>query len=134
LDPGFFRASQAKDGVNFMSAEMPTHPDPALLRIVEATLDEFQEHGIRVVVNEMQEAPHAYGEAGAHDDYHRWLVETLSPILARHRVPLVSVDFSQLNDDDYFDYNHLNSRGIAKFTPMLAAQLASLLPAHPPSK
>jgi hypothetical protein len=132
LDTDFFRASQAKDGVSFATAQIPAYPDPGLLQIVEATLEEFQQRGIHVVINEMQEAPHAYGDAGARDSYHRWLVEGLRPILIRHRVPLVGADFSKLNDDDYFDYNHLNSQGITKFTPLLAAQLAPLLPARPP--
>jgi hypothetical protein len=41
--------------------------------------------------------------------------------------PYVTTDLERLQNDDYFDYNHLNSNGIEKYAPMLAAALRPLL-------
>ena len=45
---------------------------------------------------------------------------------ARH-IPYVRVDWRAFSDSDYFDYNHLNSQGIGKFTPQFAAHVKPYL-------
>jgi hypothetical protein len=40
-----------------------------------------------------------------------------------HGLRYVRADFNRYADSDYFDYNHLNSRGIEKYTSELAALL-----------
>jgi hypothetical protein len=42
-------------------------------------------------------------------------------------IPYVRVDWDAFSDADYFDAYHLNSRGIARFTPMFAAAVAPAL-------
>jgi hypothetical protein len=40
----------------------------------------------------------------------------------------VRPDFESLPSEDYFDYNHLNSIGVEKFSEILAPLLAAKLP------
>lgn len=125
-DPAYFRARQvsqpAADPASFTWT-----PDPVRVRIFEAMLDLLRERGIATIVNEMEEAPYIYGGDAMRAKYRDAMDRHIRPRVAARGFPYMRVDFDRLNDDDYFDYNHLNSRGIERFTPMLAAKLRGLL-------
>lgn len=125
-DPAYFRVRQvappAADPANFAWS-----PDPVRVRIFEAMLDLLRERGIATIVNEMEEAPYVYGGDAMRAKYRAAMDRHIRPRVAAHGFPYTRVDFDRLNDDDYFDYNHLNSRGIERFTPMLAEKLRGLL-------
>ncbi len=124
-DPAYFRARQipAKtDPTRFFWT-----PDPARLRIFEAMLDLLRERGIKTIVNEMEEAPHVYGGDAMRAKFRDAMDHHIRPLAVARGFPYTRVDFDRLNDDDYFDYNHLNSRGIERFTPMLAEKLRGQL-------
>lgn len=98
--------------------------DPASLRLFEEMLAIFKANNIKLVVNEMEEAPFMYSDVSWHRRFMRDVVEKRVRELG---FSYVRIDFDRLSDDDYFDYNHLNSRGVARFTPLLADQLRPYL-------
>lgn len=124
-DPAYFRARQTP--VKTDPANFAWTPDPVRLRIFEAMLDLLHERGIATIVNEMAEAPHIYGSDAMRAKYRDAMDRYIRPRAAARGFPYTRVDFDRLTDDDYFDYNHLNSRGIERFTPMLAEKLRGLL-------
>jgi hypothetical protein len=124
-DPAYFRARQVPAKTD--PARFAWTPDPVRLRVFEAMLDLLRERGIATIVNEMAEAPHIYGSDAMQAKYRDAMDRYIRPLAAARGFPYTRVDFDRLNDDDYFDYNHLNSRGIARFTPMLAEKLRGLL-------
>ncbi len=94
-------------------------PDPAYWRMFEEMLDLFQSHGVRVIVNEMEEAPFIYRNQLLREKWRAFMRDVVSRRVREAGFPYVHVDFDRLTDDDYFDYNHLNSRGIAKFATLI---------------
>lgn len=124
-DPAYFRARQVPAKTD--PASFAWTPDPVRLRVFEAMLDLLRERGIATIVNEMAEAPHIYGSDAMQAKFRDAMDRYIRPLAAARGFPYTRVDFDRLNDDDYFDYNHLNSRGIARFTPMLAEKLRGLL-------
>jgi len=124
-DPAYFRVRQTPAKTD--PADFAWTPDPARLRIFEAMLDLLRERGIATIVNEMEEAPHLYGGDAMRAKYRDAMDRHIRPRVAARGFPYTRVDFDRFGDDNYFDYNHLNSRGIERFTPMLAEQLRGLL-------
>jgi hypothetical protein len=124
-DPAYFRARQIPAKTDPTS--FAWMPDPVRLRIFEAMLDLLRERGIATIVNEMEEAPHVYGGDAMRAKFRDAMDRHIRPLAVARGFPYTRVDFDRLNDDDYFDYNHLNSRGIERFTPMLAEKLRGQL-------
>ena len=100
-------------------------PDPVRLRLFKAMLDRLHDRGVNVVINEREEAPYNYGPPArkSRESSRAFLRTVVMPIVVERNFPYIRVDFNKLHDDDYFDYNHLNSNGIAKFLPMFVAKL-----------
>ncbi|MBF0415490.1 MAG: hypothetical protein HQL79_06945 [Magnetococcales bacterium] len=132
IEPEFFRSEQrafAKDNPQ-SSNEDPSHvlPNPLRMRLFEEILDLFTHHGIRLIVNELEEAPFTYGSPQRRQQWHDFMDKKIRPIVENHHFPYIRLPLEQLNDADYFDFNHMNSQGIAKYTPMLANGLRAYLP------
>ncbi|MBF0434818.1 MAG: hypothetical protein HQL77_05515 [Magnetococcales bacterium] len=132
IEPESFRAGQrifAKDNPQ-LSSEDPTHviPNPLRMRLFEEILELFKHNGIRLIVNELEEAPFTYGAPQRRQQWQDFMDKKIRPIVERHHFPYVRLPLEQLNDADYFDFNHMNSQGIAKYTPMLANGLRAYLP------
>ena len=53
--------------------------------------------------------------------------EQVRPEVERRGFVYLRADLDRLDDADYFDHNHLNSRGIATYSRLLAPLLAPLL-------
>jgi hypothetical protein len=131
LTPDFFRHKQA-EGL----AEDGSHlsVDPAGVGAAEeywnqfvAILALFEAHGVQLIVNELEEAPHQYRSEALRDEFRNFMRETVEPEVLRHGFDYVRVDFDSLEDADYFDYNHLNSRGIGTYSTMLIENLRPYL-------
>jgi hypothetical protein len=122
LDHDFFRRKQKEYGAS-TSGNLPTAAAP-FWRIFAETLAIFKAHGVNLVVNEMDEAPFTYAHGlEQRRSFHEYMRDVVGGRVREAGFPYVSVDFEQLSDTDYFDFNHLNSRGAQKFIPMLADQL-----------
>jgi hypothetical protein len=130
LLPEYFFAKQREDGSGVWRpsdavAEAYTPPPlaPVSLRMFEAGLQAFKDAHIPVTVNMMEEAPHTFGNQILRRKYREFLDQKLRPIVESYGDDYVHADYSSMTDADYFDYNHLNSQGIAKYTPLLLARL-----------
>jgi hypothetical protein len=102
-------------------------PPPDCLGLFDRILAEFQRRGVHVIVNEIDEAPYVFGSAENREAFREVMRTIVRPMVEARGIPYVTTDQDQLQNEDYFDYNHLNSSGIAKYTPMLAAALRPLL-------
>ncbi len=129
LDPSYFRAKQMKmlqEKLNDQTKHDITSlwkPNPRYWRLFEAMLLLFKEHKINLVVNEMEDAPFIYKTEEELRFYRSFMREQVQPLVEKYGYPYIRVDFDELDDADYFDYNHLNSRGVEKYTPMLVQKL-----------
>ena len=54
----------------------------------------------------------------------RAFMEKVRAEAERRGIPYIRADFSQLGDEYYRDYNHLNERGVMRYAKMLAPLLA----------
>jgi hypothetical protein len=122
LDPEYFRKKQREFG-SYSSGTAP-EADPGYWRVFTAILQTFKRNGVSLVVNEVEEAPFLYGDAAERQVYRKFMHDTIEPAVRSYGYPYIRVDFDRLIDDDYFDWDHLNSAGVQKLTPMLAETLA----------
>lgn len=125
LDPGFFRGKQQEDALARAgrSPDVPREPDPAYWNLFVAILETFRRSGVRLVVNEFEEAPYVYRPAELRAGWRAFMREKVAPEVEKRGFAYVRVDFDPIGSDDYFDFNHLNSDGVAKFSPAFASAL-----------
>lgn len=129
IEPAYFRARQREMAAHLEPAPARAfEPDPARWRTFVAILDLFAGHDVRLVVNELEEAPYFYRDPGRAEHYRGFMRDRVRPFVESRGVPYVRTSLEQLDDADYFDFNHLNDRGIDRFTPMLAEALRPYLP------
>ena len=102
---------------------MPPPLAPVSLRMFEAGLQAFRDAHIPVTVNMMEEAPYTFGNQILRRKTGKFLDQKLRPLVESYGDDYVHADYSSFTDADYFDYNHFNSQGIAKYTPLLLAKL-----------
>ena len=121
LDPAYFRRKQREFGP-ILAAEAPG-VEPAYWRLFEEMLRTFKENGVRLIVNEIEEAPFLYGSPERRDMFRQFMRDKVEKRVLEEGFAYTRVDFDRFADDDYFDWDHLNSIGASKFTPMLADQL-----------
>jgi len=104
-------------------AYTPPQVPPVSLRMFEAGLQAFKDAHIPVTVNMMEEAPYTFGNQILRRKTREFLDEKIRSIVESYGDDYVHADYSSMTDADYFDYNHFNSEGIAKYTPLLLAKL-----------
>ena len=133
LTPGYFREKQremAKTQWHLPDREaeafQPRLTAPVSVKMFEAGLSAFRAAGIPVTINLMEEAPFVFPNEIVRKKYRRMLDQMVRAMTARYGDDFVHVDYSSFVDSDYFDYNHFNSTGIAKYTPMLIHELGHL--------
>jgi hypothetical protein len=126
LDQEFFRAKQrTMGGSSDYSGQEPQHVQ---LKLFDAILDLFAERRTRLVVNEVEEAPFIYTAPENRERWRRFMRDRIQPRVENRGFAYERTDLDRLHDDDYFDYNHLNSQGIEKYTPMIAEIVRRHLP------
>lgn len=131
LDPGFFRRMQRESASTMKPlAGARFVPAPEYWNTFLGIVDLLAAHDVQLIVNEFEEAPYNYSIPENRRAYRAFMRQVRDFFLARG-IPYVRVDFDQLKDADYFDYNHLNSQGIEKYSAMLATELQPLLAARP---
>ncbi len=127
IDHAYFRRKQQELLLHLRPLPGATyHPDPARWSNFLAILDLFQRRHVRLIVNEVEEAPYNYSYPGDRRQL-RAFMATVRAEVERRGIPYVRADWDQLVDADYFDWNHLNSDGIAKYTKLLAPLLRAEL-------
>lgn len=135
-DHEYFRMKQRENlesmggALSDREAEMKTLPaskmDPDYMELFRRILAEFKSHNVQLIVNEVEEAPYTYRNPQLRDK-HRKLMEIVRAEVQQQGIPYIRVDWDKFDDSDYFDYNHLNSKGVDKFTPLFAEQFRTAL-------
>jgi hypothetical protein len=126
LLPEFFREKQQEFAAELEPVKEPRYtPDPEYWQNFVAIVDLLQSRPIRLVVNEFEEAPYYYALPENRRVYRAFMAEVRAYLEARG-IPFIRVDFDRLVDADYFDYNHLNSRGIERFNEMFVEEFRSI--------
>lgn len=125
LVPSFFRDKQLEMTPKIMTdAEAMqwtmAQVDPGLWRLFKEILAELKISGVHVIVNELEEAPFMYPSPLVKEKYRAFMRNEVKRAVEEAGFKYVHVNFDGLSSDDYFDYNHLNSKGSDKFAPMLA--------------
>lgn len=128
-DPAFFRGKQREMTPAPYSDEQAQawsvpSPDVGMWRLFEAMLDEFERRGVRLVVNEMEEAPFIYAHPLLRQKYRDFMRDVVRRRVEARGFAYIRADFDRLTNEDYFDYNHLNSAGAEKYDAMVAELLA----------
>lgn len=124
LDPAHFRSRQVRTGLPATAYAV----DQTRWALFVAVLDLLRGQGLRVVVNVFEEAPYRYADAADRERERSLLDGRVRNEVLAHGFLYLRTNLDELTDADYFDYNHLNTRGAAK----LAAQLAQALAPHLP--
>lgn len=124
VDRGYHRRKQREhsDKVRVHSGKI--EPDEAYWSCFLAILDAFRKAGVNLVVNEFEEAPQQYQSRAEQERWRSFMRETVQPEVESRGFSYIRVDFDLFPPADYFDYNHLNSDGVSRFTPLFADLLA----------
>ncbi|HZT86950.1 MAG TPA: hypothetical protein VFA12_03205 [Stellaceae bacterium] len=120
LDPEFFREKQ-RHFAPYTS--QPPRVEEGYWRVFEEILRTFKNNKVNLIVNEVEEAPFVYGGQRTREVWRKVMRDVVERRVLDFGFPYTRVSLDKLSNDDYFDYNHLNSSGAAIFTPMLAEQL-----------
>jgi len=137
VDSAFFRGKQAETSAraqagapasgavsSTVGAAIPLYqPDPLLWATFEKILDLMAASGCKVIVNELEEAPHCYFDEQSKESVHRFMRDQVRQAVEARGLIYVRADLDRLRDEDYFDYNHLNTTGVVRFAPLLAEVL-----------
>ena len=125
IDTKFFRHKQEETAKSISALDAATFQpptfDPLRWRLFTTMLDLFAAHHVNLIVNEFEEAPHTYGSVEVREKWRQVMRERAQREVEKRGLVYSRVDFDAFKDDDYFDYNHLNSKGVAKYSPMIAA-------------
>jgi hypothetical protein len=132
LDPDYFRRKQRElapppmSDVQAAATALP-EPDPGLIRLFDAILDQFAAHHVALVVNEIDEAPFNYANPILRLKWRKLMDQVIRPRVEARHFTYVRPDTAFLRDDDYFDYNHMNSSGSGLYAAALSAALRPIL-------
>ncbi len=131
LVPEYFREKQRENALTAQNGlrDLPADFLPAgeYWNTFLAILDLCREYDVRLVVNEVEEAPYVYLTPERKERWRRFMRETVEQEVTARGFPYVRVDFDRLSDADYFDFNHLNQDGIRKYSLLLADRLRPIL-------
>jgi hypothetical protein len=132
IDREYFRGKQREFGaakISDSAARSFVVPEPGHMEwmLFRRALDLFKARGVRLVVNEIEEAPFVYGNPIVRQKWRDFMRHRVRPEVESRGFTYIREDFDKYSDRDYFDYNHLNSDGVTKYTQFLAASLANLV-------
>ena len=131
LDPGYFRSRQ-RENAREVERRLQETPDrfeatPQDWETFLEILDLCREKDVRLILNEVEEAPYIYLSEERRENWRRFMRETVEQEVLSRGIPYLRVDFDRMSDEDYFDFNHLNQDGIRKYSRLLAERLGPVL-------
>lgn len=129
LDHPYFRAKQKENHDRFAGKKIDYefHAMPQYMSNFKAILKLFKDNHIKLIVNDIQEAPNQYADKKQQQSYTDYMTNVVKPIVTSYGFPFIRVDQSDFTDEKYFDYNHFNSEGGAVYDARLAQQLKPFL-------
>lgn len=98
-------------------------PDPRYYELFKKIISVFKKNNVRLIVNEIQEAPFMYQGNYNYNKWREFMDKYVRSYVEDQGFVYTRPDYSQLSNDDYFDYNHLNLQGINKYSILLANEL-----------
>lgn len=123
LNEAFFRAKQRQYS-DKQRPLPPTVPDSRYVELFNRILTAFKAAGVKLIVVELEEAPHIYGTPFVRDKWRSFVRAIAKTKTEANGFPYLTLPLEDIPDEGYFDYDHMNSKGIKQFTPMLIEALA----------
>jgi hypothetical protein len=132
LAPDYFRQKQrelAPSAISDADAAITSlpEPDPGLLRLLDEILELFRQNNVEVIVNELEEAPFRYPNQIIREKWRKLMHDIVQKKVESKGFLYITTNLDEIKDDDYFDYNHMNSRGGTKYALLLSRRLRQLL-------
>jgi hypothetical protein len=132
ITPEYFRAKQREMFPHLYSdvdarAQLVPGPATSALRIFQAMLGRLKAQRLRVIVNEVEETPRFYGNQITRQRHRDHMDAHVRPIVERMGFSYLRINWDELTDADYFDYNHLNSVGSHKAGQMIGRALKAMI-------
>jgi len=121
----FFRKKQLEFSGKF-TAEHCLGEEP-YLKMFSEMLTLFRKNDINLIVNEVEEAPTSYADLQSRAACRDYMRRKIQPMVEAEGFPYIRVDWDRFGAADYFDYNHLNSDGVEKFSPLIAEKIRPYL-------
>lgn len=116
--PDFYRQKQNKSSVSADEKFPQFTPHPQTWALFLEMLGLFKSHDLKITVNILDEAPHIYRSKNHYASYQSFLKGPVAQAVADRGFDFIYVDHSQLHDAHYFDYNHMNSHGVERFSQL----------------
>lgn len=130
LVPQFYRNKQREKRLKLLSGEAPSDSEfkvsPTQWSLFIRMLELFESRNIKVTINVFEEAPHMYIDEAFHQSVRDFMLKDVNDEIKKRGFQMIYVDFEQLHDAHYFDYNHLNSQGVMEFTRLFTEQFQQL--------
>lgn len=86
-------------------------------------LDMMKAKKLHVIINIFEEAPHTYASTKQKEVYRYFMTGPVKDEALKRGFRFINVGFDQIGDENYFDYNHLNSKGVSTFTGLFVEQM-----------
>ncbi len=122
--PSYYREKQEKQGSTLFFKAEPA--SPRSMALFTSMLELFKRHNIKLIVNEIEEAPYRYANKEEQEKYRNFMKNEIQPIVESYGFSYMRVNFDKLKTSDYFDYNHLNQDGVDRYSALLGPKLKAL--------
>jgi hypothetical protein len=101
-------------------------PHPSSWKLFIKTLDLFEKKNIKLIVNVLEEANFTYLSEADRASYVNFMNGPVRQAVEQRNYRFIYLNFEKISDEYYFDYNHLNRRGVEKFTSLLEPHLRQI--------
>lgn len=127
LSPEFYRNKQFSYRESILQSEKQVFQlSDSEWQVFVDILTILEKSGLQVTMNVFEEAPHTYVDEDYLHEVRSFIDEKVRQEVESRGFKMIYVDFDQLADEHYFDYNHLNARGVEKYTTLFAEHLGLL--------
>ena len=96
------------------------------LVLLDEIISLFQKHGVRLVINELNESPMSY-KFEQDKVYLESVMKTVRKMVESRGVPYIRVNPELLSDTDYFDHNHFTRKGAQKYGALFAQEYRKVI-------
>lgn len=124
VKPAYFRSLQGKWTAE-TSSEADYTINPIMFELFTRILSLFKDNSIELTVVEYRDAPYQTRHTAV-QNAHRTILDKMKKIVLDSGYDYLQPDMSPLRNEDYFDYNHLNTVGARKYSTILGEALGSL--------
>lgn len=123
INEQYFRNKQ-KTARDEAKAAPPPAPDVRYVKLFWKMLKAFKDARVNLIIVELEEAPHTYGSPSVRDQWRAFVRSIAKPAAEESGFHYITLPLEAIPDAGYFDYNHMNSKGVDLFTSMLVKAIA----------